>query len=347
MSSNENGVGSSSGGGSLRRPRGRPPSISATRDRPIAHPIRVMAIPAGADVVACLAHLGRRLRRTVFVFGGSGTVANITLLQSGAPTQMYRLEGCFEILSLTGSIPFFPALCSLTVSIASGQGHVMGGPVAGTLVAAGPVFVIVTTFPDAIFERSSSEDSDDTDTDDTDSDDTDSAGGGGNWPPPMGSSNGQLLSGLPHSSSSMPVLNLPPNVLSNGAGLPHSWSMPVLPLNLPPNVLSNGTGLPHLSSMPVLNLNLPPNVLSNDADLPHSSSMPILNLSLPPNVLPNGAGLPHPSSMPILNLNLPPNVHSNDAGPPPIHISNGATIPMLNDIIHRDTDTETGGRDSG
>ncbi|KAJ4969063.1 hypothetical protein NE237_015764 [Protea cynaroides] len=291
MSSNENGVGSSSGGGTHRRPRGRPHSISATQDRPNALQIRVMTIAAGVDVVACLAHLAGRLRRIVYVFGGSGTVANITLLQSGAPTQMFRLEGCFEILSLTGSIPFFTPLCSLTVSIASGQGHVMGGRVAGTLVAAGPVFVNVGTFF------------------------------GGNWPPPMGSSNRQLLSGLPHSSSSMPVLNLPPNVLSNGASLPQS--MPVLPLNLPSNVLFNGTGLPHSSSMPVLNLNLPPNILSN------------------------GAGLPHSSSMPILNLNLPPDVHSNDAGPPPIHISNGATMPMLNDIIHRDTDTETGGRDSG
>ncbi|KAJ4967872.1 hypothetical protein NE237_014573 [Protea cynaroides] len=332
MSSDENSVGSSSGGGTHRRPRGWPPSIFATQDRPYAVQIKVMVIAAGADVVASISQFAGRLQCSVYVLSGSGTVANITFRQSGAPTQIFGLEGCFEILSLTGL--FLLCLYSwtisiasgLTVSIASGQGRVVGGRVAGRLVAAGPVFVIVGTFPDDVYELSQSEDSDD----------TDSAGRGGNWPPPMGSSNGQLPSGLPHSSSSMPVLNLPPNILSNGAGLPHSWSMPVLPLNLPPNVLSNGTGLPHSSSMPVLNLNLPPNVLSNGAVLPHSSSMPILNLSLPPNVLPDGAGLPHPSSLPILNLNLPP-----------IQISNGATMPMLNDIIHRDTDTETGGRDSG
>ncbi|KAJ4956305.1 hypothetical protein NE237_013088 [Protea cynaroides] len=82
------------------------------------------------------------------------------------------------------------------------------------------------------------------------------------------------------------------------------------------------------------NLNLPPNVLFNGVGLSHSSSMPLLNLNLPPNVLSNGAGPPHPSSMPVLN-------------PTPNLLSSGATMPMRSDIIHRDTDTEKGGRESG
>ncbi|KAJ4956775.1 hypothetical protein NE237_013558 [Protea cynaroides] len=56
--------------------------------------------------------------------------------------------------------------------------------------------------------------------------------------------------------------------------------------------------------------------------------------NLSPNVLSNGADPPHPSSMPVLNLT--PNL-----------LSSGATMPMLSDIIHRDTDTEKGGRESG
>ncbi|KAJ4975169.1 hypothetical protein NE237_000275 [Protea cynaroides] len=135
------------------------------------------------------------------------------------------------------------------------------------------------------------------------------------------------------------LLQSPKNTISATSealcgSLPHPSSMPVWNLNLPPNVLFNGVGLPHSSSMPVLNLNLPLNVLSNGAGLPHSSSMPFLNLNLSPNVLFNGAGPPHPSSMPVLN-------------PTPNLLSSGATMPMLSDIIHRDTDTEKGGRESG
>lgn len=208
-----------------RRPRGRPagsknkpkPPIFVTRDSPNALRSHVMEVASGTDVAESIAQFARRRQRGVCVLSGSGSVANVTLRQPAAPGAVVALHGRFEILSLTGAFlpgPSPPGSTGLTVYLAGGQGQVVGGSVVGSLIAAGPVMVIAATFSNATYERLPIEDEEE-------------AGGHGGQiqgggatdsPPGIGSSGGPQLTGLAPDPSSLPIYNLPPNLLSNGGG---------------------------------------------------------------------------------------------------------------------------------
>ncbi|KAL6635375.1 hypothetical protein ACP70R_028046 [Stipagrostis hirtigluma subsp. patula] len=147
-----------------RRPRGRPPGsknkpkppIFVTRDSPNALRSHVMEVAGGADVADAIAQFSRRRQRGVCVLSGAGTVANVALRQPSAPGAVVALHGRFEILSLTGTFlpgPAPPGSTGLTVYLAGGQGQVVGGSVVGSLIAAGPVMVIASTFANATYER--------------------------------------------------------------------------------------------------------------------------------------------------------------------------------------------------
>ncbi|KAK8684679.1 hypothetical protein V6N13_040695 [Hibiscus sabdariffa] len=216
-----------------RRPRGRPPGsknkpkppIFVTRDSPNALRSHVMEIASGTDVAESIAQFARRRQRGVCVLSGSGLVANVTLRQPAAPGAVVALHGRFEILSLTGAFlpgPAPPGSTGLTVYLAGGQGQVVGGSVVGSLIAAGPVMVIAATFSNATYERLPLED-----------EEVVSAGHGGpiqggattDSPPAIGSSGGSHM-GMPDSSS-LPIYNLPPNLLPNGGQLghePYAWA---------------------------------------------------------------------------------------------------------------------------
>ncbi|XP_061360829.1 AT-hook motif nuclear-localized protein 20-like [Gastrolobium bilobum] len=216
-----------------RRPRGRPPGsknkpkppIFVTRDSPNSLRSHVMEVAGGADVAESVAQFARRRQRGVCVLSGSGSVANVTLRQPAAPGAVVALHGRFEILSLTGAFlpgPAPPGATGLTVYLAGGQGQVVGGSVVGSLVAAGPVMVIAATFANATYERLPLED-----------DDEGGGGGGssavqgggalgGSPPPGIGSSGGQLQATL-QDPSSLPLYNLPPNLLPNGGHEAFAW----------------------------------------------------------------------------------------------------------------------------
>ncbi|KAA3454524.1 AT-hook motif nuclear-localized protein 20-like [Gossypium australe] len=218
-----------------RRPRGRPPGsknkpkppIFVTRDSPNALRSHVMEVASGTDVAESIAQFARRRQRGVCVLSGSGSVANVTLRQPAAPGAVVALHGRFEILSLTGAFlpgPAPPGSTGLTVYLAGGQGQVVGGSVVGSLIAAGPVMVIAATFSNATYERLPLEDEEE----------VVSAGHGGpmqgganDSPPAIGSSaGGGSHTGLPDPSS-LPIYNLPPNLLSNGGQLghePYGWT---------------------------------------------------------------------------------------------------------------------------
>nr|QNJ44825.1 putative DNA binding protein [Magnolia sieboldii] len=215
-----------------RRPRGRPPGsknkpkppIFITRDSPNALRSHVMEVAGGADVAESIAQFARRRQRGVCVLSGSGSVANVTLRQPAAPSAVVALHGRFEILSLTGAFlpgPAPPGSTGLTVYLAGGQGQVVGGSVVGSLIAAGPVMVVAATFANATYERLPIEDDED----------AGSSGGQGQMPgngpgssPPGigggGSGGPPQQHGLPDPSS-MPVYNLPPNLLPNGGQMGH------------------------------------------------------------------------------------------------------------------------------
>ena len=221
---------------STRRPRGRPagsknkpkPPIFVSRDSPNALRSHVMEIANGSDVAETLAQFARRRQRGVCVLSGSGTVTNVTLRQPSAPGAVMALHGRFEILSLTGAFlpgPAPPGSTGLTIYLAGGQGQVVGGSVAGQLVASGPVMVIAATFSNATYERLPLEEEEE------------GAGGAqgqlgdggsGGSPPGIGSGIGNGghqqggISGSGGGGSGLPVYNnLPPNLVPNGGQLNH------------------------------------------------------------------------------------------------------------------------------
>ncbi|KAF8114699.1 hypothetical protein N665_0034s0038 [Sinapis alba] len=158
----EHGSGSGSTG---RRPRGRPPGsknkpkspVVVTKESPNSLQSHVLEIATGADVAESLNAFARRRGRGVSVLSGSGLVTNVTLRQPAASGGVVSLRGQFEILSMCGA--FLPtsgspaAAAGLTIYLAGAQGQVLGGGVAGPLIASGPVIIIAATFCNANFER--------------------------------------------------------------------------------------------------------------------------------------------------------------------------------------------------
>ncbi|XP_010554617.1 PREDICTED: AT-hook motif nuclear-localized protein 15-like [Tarenaya hassleriana] len=241
----QSGYGSGSGSGSIaRRPRGRPPGsknrpkspVVVTKENPNSLQSHVLEIASGADVVHSLSAFARRRGRGISVLSGSGTVTNVTLRQPAAPGGVVSLHGRFEILSMSGA--FLPALGSpaaasgLTIYLAGGQGQVVGGCVAGPLVASGPVIVMAATFSNATYERLPVED--------------------GNQPEKQeeqeenevneekNDDNGNNETGNSSNGGSMPmpslIYNMPPNFMPNGQ-FPHHdafWGAPPPPRPPPP-----------------------------------------------------------------------------------------------------------------
>ena len=149
---------------SPRRNRGRPsgsknkpkPPIIITRDSANAFRTHLMEISAGCDVSETLASFSRRRQRGVCVLNGSGTVTNVTLKQPSSPGSVVKLDGTFEILSLTGSFlpPPAPVDCTgFAVYLAGGRGQVIGGSVVGALISSGPVVILAASFGTAAYER--------------------------------------------------------------------------------------------------------------------------------------------------------------------------------------------------
>ena len=225
-------------GSSGRRPRGRPqgsknkpkPPIVITKETPNALQSHVLEISNGSDVAESIATFANLRHRGVSVLSGSGIVTNVTLRQPAAPTGVITLHGRFEILSLSGAFlpsPSPPGATGLTVYLAGGQGQVVGGTVVGSLVASGPVMVIAATFANAIYERLPLED-----------EPTAGEGIQVQQQQPGGVNSGNNTGNTPATQGlgeqvSMPMYNLPPNLLPNGQ-MPHDlfWNTP--PTRPPP-----------------------------------------------------------------------------------------------------------------
>ncbi|KAL0452556.1 UNVERIFIED_CONTAM: AT-hook motif nuclear-localized protein 6 [Sesamum latifolium] len=105
----------------------------------------VITVNAGEDVNMKIISFSQQGSRAICILAANGTISNVTLRQPNSSGGTLTYEGRFEILSLTGS--FMPSDNGLTksrsggmsVSLAGPDGHVLGGGLAGMLVAAGPV----------------------------------------------------------------------------------------------------------------------------------------------------------------------------------------------------------------
>ncbi|KAK7356874.1 hypothetical protein VNO80_16154 [Phaseolus coccineus] len=112
----------------------------------------VLTVNAGEDVTMKIMSFSQQGSRAICILSATGTISNVTLRQPSSCGGTLTYEGRFEILSLSGS--FMPTENGITrsrsggmsVSLAGPDGRVMGGGLAGLLVAAGPVQVVVGSF---------------------------------------------------------------------------------------------------------------------------------------------------------------------------------------------------------
>ncbi|KAK7314897.1 hypothetical protein VNO77_33427 [Canavalia gladiata] len=112
----------------------------------------VLTVNDGEDVTMKIMSFSQQGCRAICILSANGTISNVTLRQPTSCGGTLTYEGRFEILSLSGS--FMPTENGLTrsrsggmsVSLVGPDGRVMGGGLAGLLVAAGPVQVVVASF---------------------------------------------------------------------------------------------------------------------------------------------------------------------------------------------------------
>ncbi|GAB4844366.1 hypothetical protein Ancab_037730 [Ancistrocladus abbreviatus] len=109
-------------------------------------------MPKKSDVTAKIISFCQQGPRAICILSANGMVSNATLRQSDSSGGTLTYEGRFEIVNLCGS--FTPTerdgaryrAGGLSVSLSSPNGQVVGGCIAGLLVAAGPVQIIVGSF---------------------------------------------------------------------------------------------------------------------------------------------------------------------------------------------------------
>ncbi|XP_044501465.1 AT-hook motif nuclear-localized protein 1-like [Mangifera indica] len=112
----------------------------------------VITVNAGEDVTMKVISFSQQGPRAICILSANGVISNVTLRQPDSSGGTLTYEGRFEILSLSGS--FIPTECQgtrsrsggMSVSLVSPDGRVVGGGVAGLLVAASPVQVVVGSF---------------------------------------------------------------------------------------------------------------------------------------------------------------------------------------------------------
>ncbi|XP_042046980.1 AT-hook motif nuclear-localized protein 10-like [Salvia splendens] len=112
----------------------------------------VLNVTAGEDIASKIMAICQNGPRGVCVLSANGTVSMVTLVQQTSSGGTATFEGRFEILSLSGSFILTEVAGQksrtggLSVTLAHPDGSIMGGCVAGLLVAASPAQIIVGSF---------------------------------------------------------------------------------------------------------------------------------------------------------------------------------------------------------
>ncbi|EOA27415.1 hypothetical protein CARUB_v10023550mg [Capsella rubella] len=148
----------SSGGGGEKKMRGRPPGsgnkhkLQALGSTGMGFTPHVLTVRTGEDVSSKIMALTQNGPRAVCVLSANGAISNVTLRQSATSGGTVTYEGRFEILSISGSFHLLEnnghrsRTGGLSVSLSSTDGNVLGGCVAGLLIAASPVQIVVGSF---------------------------------------------------------------------------------------------------------------------------------------------------------------------------------------------------------
>ncbi|XP_061997189.1 AT-hook motif nuclear-localized protein 7 [Rosa rugosa] len=112
----------------------------------------ILTVNTGEDVTMKIMTFSQQGSRAICILSANGTISNVTLRQPSTSGGTLTYEGRFEILSLSGS--YMPTENAgtksrsggMSVSLAGPDGRVVGGGLAGLLIAAGPVQVVVGSF---------------------------------------------------------------------------------------------------------------------------------------------------------------------------------------------------------
>ncbi|KAJ0259835.1 AT-hook motif nuclear-localized protein 10 [Hirschfeldia incana] len=161
-SGGDGGGGGSGGGGgaspSVKRMRGRPSGsrnrqkLEALGSTGVGFTPHVLTVSTGEDVSSKIMAFSQNGPRAVCVLSANGSISNVTLRQPATSGGTVTYEGRFEILSLSGSFLLLEnnghrsRTGGLSVSLSAPDGNVLGGSVAGLLIAASPVQIVVGSF---------------------------------------------------------------------------------------------------------------------------------------------------------------------------------------------------------
>ncbi|KAG0491989.1 hypothetical protein HPP92_005387 [Vanilla planifolia] len=138
--------------------RGRPPGsgrkqqLEALGSLGTSFIPHVITVKAGEDVASKIMAFSQQGPRTVCILSANGAICNVTLRQPATSGGTVTYEGRFEIISLSGSFLLTEndgarsRTGGLSVALAGSDGRVLGGGVAGMLMAATPVQVVMGSF---------------------------------------------------------------------------------------------------------------------------------------------------------------------------------------------------------
>ncbi|XP_076947369.1 AT-hook motif nuclear-localized protein 1-like [Bidens hawaiensis] len=112
----------------------------------------IINVETGEDVTMKVISFSQQGPRAICILSANGVISSVTLSQPDSSGGTLTYEGRIEILSLAGS--FIPSESGgmrnrtggMSVSLSSADGRAVGGSVAGLLVAATPVQIIVGSF---------------------------------------------------------------------------------------------------------------------------------------------------------------------------------------------------------
>ncbi|GMH21676.1 hypothetical protein Nepgr_023518 [Nepenthes gracilis] len=120
----------------------------------------VITVNTGEDVTAKIISFCQQGPRAICILSAHGMISNAALRQSDSSGGTLTYEGRFEIINLCGS--YTPAeregtryrAGGLSVALSSPNGQVVGGCVAGLMVAASPIQIVVGSFlPSNLLEQ--------------------------------------------------------------------------------------------------------------------------------------------------------------------------------------------------
>lgn len=144
---------------SVKRPRGRPKGSGKLQllaasgrfggETEANFTPHVIHVHSEEDLFDKITSFARRGPHSICILSATGLVSSVVICHLDS-LQKLRYEGCFEIITLNGSFVEGtmgdPQSGMLTISLAKPDGNVFGGTVAGPIIAACPIQLVVASF---------------------------------------------------------------------------------------------------------------------------------------------------------------------------------------------------------